>query len=362
MSTPQDEQGKIVPFPASEGPDLDAALWLGRLEDGMSPAQEAAFEAWLKASPEHARAWREMVGTWNAASELGSIFSPGTATELTDRPTGQGRPHHARKPSLGALVAGWLLLLGFVVTLGLERQDREPANVPAVFATAVGEQQSLQLPDGSSLTLNTATEARFFAEPDQRTLELAKGEIFLEVAKDPHRPFLVKTSAGTIRVTGTAFSVYLRNASSLEVVVEEGEVEVVPLGPASSLPERAAASPRALAKPLALRPGGRALVSKGAADVKALSLGEVKTALAWRDGLVMFSGEPLAEVVQHVGRYTDIRITISDPEIASLPIGGHFRVGEVHALLASLEMIFGISANAQGPEAYVLSRASEKGP
>ncbi|MGD1988947.1 MAG: hypothetical protein PVJ93_05810, partial [Pseudomonadales bacterium] len=61
-------------------------------------------------------------------------------------------------------------------------------------------------------------------------------------------------------------------------------------------------------------------------------------------------------------RYTDIDISISDPAIASLPIGGHFRVGEVNALLASLEMIFGISAQASGPKTYTLGRKAPQDP
>lgn len=356
MSLPRDENENIVAFPSTEGPEFEAALWLGRVEEGLDKEQEHAFQAWLASAPEHGVAWRAVASAWREASALEEVFPKDKAPEVSSSPAQGHKDALASRPSLRALTAGWLCLLSFVVLLGLITRTPDPSDLASAVTTKVGEQRTVALPDGSSATLNTATEVRFFSDDQIRRLELERGEVFLEVAKDPARPFWVITSAGNIRVTGTAFSVYLRDPQSLEVVVEEGEVQVSPLTASGTEAEADRGAPRSTPSVVAIRPGDRALLQEGFATVEALSIGEVKTALAWRDGLVMFTGEPLEEVVQHVGRYTDLEIKISDPEIASQPIGGHFRVGEIHSLLTSLEMIFGISATPQDPQTYVLSR------
>lgn len=358
MKTDGDKIGKIVEFPDAEGPELEAALWLGRVEDGLNAEQTAAWRAWRQASPDHERAWREIAGAWDEAAIVSTVFTKISA--YAPRPLQALRP--VPQPSTKALVAGWLFLLAFVVLLGLNAIDERHEAVPKTLVTRVGEQHTIELPDGSWITLNTATQVHFSADDQERTLELTQGEVFLDVAKDPDHPFRVKTSAGTILVTGTAFSVYLKNPQSLEVVVEEGEVEVTPVYPGLPLLAPGQGSAPTPAATVAVRPGSRAFLIKGTANLESLTASEIKTALSWRDGLVMFTGEPLEEVVQHVGRYTDIDISISDPAIASLPIGGHFRVGEVNALLASLEMIFGISAQASGPKTYTLGRKAPQDP
>ena len=43
--------------------------------------------------------------------------------------------------------------------------------------------------------------------------------------------------------------------------------------------------------------------------------------LAWRGGAVVFDSEPTGQAIAEIQRYTDARITISDPSIANLPVG-----------------------------------------
>lgn len=48
-----------------------AADWFARVRSGgMTPAQQAAFEAWRQADPAHAAAYAEMEAVWQALSRL----------------------------------------------------------------------------------------------------------------------------------------------------------------------------------------------------------------------------------------------------------------------------------------------------
>lgn len=61
---------------------------------------------------------------------------------------------------------------------------------------------------------------------DKREI-LVDGEVYLEVAADPSRPFIVKTSTIEVKVLGTRFNVCAyRDEPAASVVLVEGQVEV----------------------------------------------------------------------------------------------------------------------------------------
>ncbi len=70
--------------------------------------------------------------------------------------------------------------------------------------------------------------------------------------------------------------------------------------------------------------------------------GDLVRTLSWLDGLLVFAGESLEEVVAEVSRHTSILIEVADPELRKLRIGGQFQAGETDALFDVLESGFGI--------------------
>ena len=88
----------------------------------------------------------------------------------------------------------------------------------------VGEQKTVRLTDGSVLQLNTRSQARVAYTDGVREIEL-KGEALFTVAKDMHRPFLVRTHDATVRALGTRFNVY-EQGTATRVAVLEGRVRV----------------------------------------------------------------------------------------------------------------------------------------
>ena len=67
--------------------------------------------------------------------------------------------------------------------------------------------------------------------------------------------------------------------------------------------------------------------------------------MAWQEGYLAFSGEPLSEVVEQVNRYSPATLELGDPKLASVAIGGRFRIGDLDAVLDVLETNFGIQAH-----------------
>jgi len=203
------------------------------------------------------------------------------------------------------------------------------------LATAVGQQRNVTLADGSIVTLNTNTILETDLSRRMRQIYLRKGEAHFQVAHDRSRPFLVHAGDAVVRAVGTAFEVRLRSDQHVDVVVNEGRVEVQ-------------------AAPLALQPAGTRSRAASVA-VRALSAGEqlstatvdyavtpvsptqLSSELAWREGAIIFDGRPLSEAIAEIERYTDARIIVSDSRTAALPVGGRFRTDDVQGFFDGLQ-------------------------
>jgi transmembrane sensor len=71
---------------------------------------------------------------------------------------------------------------------------------------------------------------------------------------------------------------------------------------------------------------------------------ELGRKLAWRQGQLIYAGQPLAEVLADIGRYSNIEIELANPELRDVPVGGAFNVNQTDAIFAALENNFGIHA------------------
>ena len=100
----------------------------------------------------------------------------------------------------------------------------QPSDEP--ISTAVGEQRSITLADGSLIKLNTRTTIRHRFDESTRRVELIEGEALFDVARDEQRPFIVTAGATEVRVLGTSFNVYKQSDLEATVSVLEGRVTV----------------------------------------------------------------------------------------------------------------------------------------
>jgi transmembrane sensor len=70
---------------------------------------------------------------------------------------------------------------------------------------------------------------------------------------------------------------------------------------------------------------------------------QLSSELAWREGAIVFDGERLADAVAEIERYTDARITISDPAIGDLRVGGRFRTADLQEFFDALQTALPLS-------------------
>ncbi len=336
----------IIEFPYGDAIEEEAALWALRLDGGeMTSEMQTELKAWTHRSARHQQALERMSAMWRTADSLDAL------AQIAPMNQADPKPPLLRALVGGAIAAGLALLIGAVsVWMGafsLQTQHEE-------IRTAIGKQQTITLSDGSIMTLNTASHARIDINRKLRSVTLLEGEAHFDVAKDKNRPFRVFAANGLVQAVGTAFVVRIRD-EEVDVIVEEGVVQLfrkaLQTEPASAT--RAGGEWRSLA---ALTVAESATFDDRLERREKMEPSALKRKLLWRDGFLAFSGESLADVVEEMGRYTDMEIIIDGSELAALPIAGSYEAGNLQGMFDSLERAFGIRASRDADGRVVLSQ------
>ena len=287
----------------------EAADWLITLHyDYEKPSAQdmAAFGRWRQQSAAHGAAWlraEAMLGTF-------AQVPPDVCKQTL---AAARRPN--RRRSLAAL--GSLLMAAPASWLAWrELSWREWM---ADEMTAIGEQRSLVLPDGSQLTLNTASAVAIRFTGAERRVRLLAGEILVTTHTDPsptYRPFLVQTRAGTVQALGTRFSVRRIDATTTRVAVFEHAVGIKTVQGAS-----------------------RRLEEGSTADFDADAIGASaaveRSAALWERGMLLARNMRLADVVAEMARYRSGALHC-DPAVAELRVSGALSLKNADA---SLELL-----------------------
>lgn len=159
------------------------------------------------------------------------------------------------------------------------------------IAVAKGEKATVNLPDGSTVTLNSESKLYYPSNfnSQERWIKL-EGEAYFHVMKSNGRSFTVKTKNLNVRVLGTTFNVSAYNDdASHSVVLVNGSVEVNVGG----------------GKPHLIKPNE--MFAYNAQTGKAV-VEEVDTYsyTGWKDGILSFESEPIANVLEKVSRQFDV--------------------------------------------------------
>jgi transmembrane sensor len=319
--------------PPSKRIELEAARWAIRLRAGPLDRQEQAeFEAWCARSSRHQGAL--------ARARAGSAYVDRIAALAGKRPVQADQSSGPRHWAWRWLVAAGttaFVLVAITGWFGWRYRDR-------TYVTTVGEMRQVELPDGSNLVLNTASQAVVRYRRARREVELLKGEVLLEVVHDVTRPFLVQAAQLTATVTGTAFSVR-RQGTQVEVLVTQGSVEITHVNASGD------------EAPKHVGMNQRLVTQSGSVNVETINPQKAERLLSWRTGMVAFDGEPLSEAIAEINRYNHQQIVLDDPRLAARPIVGIFRATDVNTFVAAVADSYRAQVIVQGDVLRLQPRA-----
>ena len=342
-----------LPFAAADAAriELEAAEWIARRYAGLSPEEQHEFQRWRAVDPRHHATFTELEETWRA---LDRVRAPGEKRFGSDPDIlAPRRPRWARRFAPAFAAAAAVVLAG-AVWWRTASPDR--ASYASAVATAVGEFQQIELPDGSTLRVNTDTRLEIAYSASERRVRLTLGEAFFTVAKSHARPFFVEANGVAVRAVGTAFNVRL-HAQTVEVLVTEGRVRVADSARGESLIVARSAE-RSAGEPPLLVAGERAVVAAPSTAGEARSpvvadrvaAPDLARVLAWQERRLEFVAAPLAEIVAEFNRYNRMQLIVEGAGLAAERFGGSFRADQPDTLVRLLETRFGLRAERRGNE------------
>jgi transmembrane sensor len=336
----------------------EASMWLTRINRGLRPEEVDGLREWLKA-PKNRHAILDMARLWHEPDIIAilcEVFPQGPEPIKTE--FWRGFASIALK---AALVVG---LVVFAVTgqrpwsvlgnwwsraQGAQQATTaaapKPLFVRAIYSTAIGERREIQLPDDTTVQLNTGTRMVVAYSLGQREIVLPYGEATFHVAHEENRPFLVRAGSRRFEAVGTNFNVRVLTPENVALTVTEGNVRVL-YTPTDQQDTPAEARLRGN-MPLDDTTVGAletALVEPSLQFVRKIEASDVDSLLAWQQGMIFFKSEPLEKALAEVDRYTTTQFVVADDRLRKVRIGGHFHTGNIEEFLITLRKDFGVDS------------------
>lgn len=314
----------------------EAERWLVRLLDAdPHDPRRAEFERWIAADPVHASAYREAEQLWNLGME---------AARHPDLRAAANRAMHLARSdpakqlriwlSPAAAVAAAIFFLGGMVAFWLPALGANQQGIR--YATRTGQQQAIQLQDGSALLLDTDSVVVVRYGREARGIVLLHGRAEFRVRHDDDWPFVVSAGGGTVTDVGTTFQVSIGNHREVRVVLLEGSVSVAAAHSKSTLTT------------------GEALRFDRAGVVRAAHPADLQAALGWTSGEVVARGWALPRLLAEMNRYSSTKLELGDAALRDVRVTGTFRAGDQATLLKVLESGWSIRARRSSSTRVVL--------
>lgn len=320
-----------------------AEQWFLRLQEpGVTPDERAAAQRWRAAHPAHDAAWRQVEAVWRDTGDLAEDPAIADALRAAERPYPRAAARRSRGWwPIGGLAAAAMLALAVVIVPGRWGAQDLPPGIR--YATVLGEQRTVELADGSTVLLDTATVLTVRYANDRRRIDLQEGRADFQVRSDPGRPFVVQAAGGAVTAVGTRFQVRTQGTAAA-VTLLEGVVQVEP-------PE----SQRRQHDATMLEPGQRLRFDAADASWMTDTI-DLDIARGWAEGNIFARDRRLADLLAEMNRYSTTQLRLADPALADLPISGTFRVGDHASLVLALEHGWALHASRSAGGDIELSR------
>jgi transmembrane sensor len=337
-----------------------AALWVTDLHGpGRTPQLERQVRRWIDADPRHAAAFELATEAWQRSGDLPALLrgSPGPGRPEAER-AGITRPKRltrsawlsgrsgAARPILAALTA-MIATAAVIVGVSFVWGD--------ALVTGPGEQKTVDLADGSQITLDANSRVVIHYDDHMRQVILTRGEAFFSVAKHQSRPFVVAAGSRKIIAMGTSFEVRRESSedSAFAVTLIEGRVAIEPIGWPNMLPPVSGAGITLLTSGQRLRFSAEA--------TQPVDQPPLDRVTAWRRGQLIFEDASLREAAQEFNRYGKRKLRIEGVAAQSFRVGGVFKIGDVETFARAMANTYPLRVEERGRD-LILSDAAPHSP
>lgn len=311
--------------------EASAAAWAMRVDAGaLTSAEQSELDAWLACDARHLGAYIRAQVQWQNLERVAALASGVNTQQVVAANPARTIATAIEPPPFWRrreFVAG---IVGSLGLAGLGWSVVAPART--VYTTALGEVRRISLEDGSSLVLNSDSEAAVTFSRQLRTIQLLRGEALFEVTRDiAGRPFVLEAQQWRVSASESVFSTRLQGAR-MDLTVSMGSVE---------LQAQSAAATQPVVKRM-LAAQTTVLHESAPITVHNIPPAAVEQRLAWVRGMLAFSGESLQSAVDEFNRHNLRKLVIDDPQLAAQPVVGAFRANDVDGFAAAVAAVMDV--------------------
>lgn len=318
-------------------------LLVKHLSGQTSPDENKSIDEWLHKNPENQKTFQELKDTWKSLEQVKDIMD----IDLEEEWIRQKRTIEFKKQpendknkyfitwKISKIAAVFLVLIAavsvayFVFPFFLNNK-----------IVTNGTVQSIELPDGTNVTLNANTS---FIYPkkfkDNIRKVTLKGEAFFDVKPDPEKPFIISAKEAAVEVMGTSFNVnaYDRN-EDITVVVSTGTVALY----ITSNPSEKLILQEGIMGILNIE--DQSLIKRANTD---------RNFLAWKTKQIIFENETLNKVVQKLEDVYRTRIIVNNPALNNCRITASFDQQSIQSVIKVIEETLDIEFK-EGDNTYLI--------
>jgi len=193
--------------------------------------------------------------------------------------------------------------------------------VTTTLFAPMGSRVSFALPDGTKGWLNSGSSLEYQIPFSRNRQVSINGEAWFHVAKDEAHPFEITGGKSTVKVLGTKFNMSAYPEEKyVEVVLEEGKVEFTAPGIASAID---------------MKPDERLIYTSDSINI---NFTEPFKYSAWKEGKLIFRGDPMTEVARRIERWYNVEVVLADKQLENYVIRGTFQDDSLEDVIRYLAM------------------------
>lgn len=320
---------------ASEIDDA-ATVWAAKAERGLTESEKTDFDAWIDGDSRRLGAYIRAQAAWihaERAAALGKMPEGEPVVIVEDRPADTQRPQLLSRRMVMGVGGALAASAAAAYVVDVERYH--------TLESGVGEIRHIALKNGTTLVLDTDTRVDVVTSSNDRKLNLVRGQLFLDVARTRAAPLTVTARNLTVETIAGSFGLQNLIKAPLMALVTDGELLVSQSH--GLLRDRRSIG---VNKGHVLRLASDNRLA--AAEVHPAGTAEQAQLLAWRDGMISFGGEMLADAVRAFDRYSATRIVVADPALARQKITGLFKANDPRGFATAIAASLGGVVSGQG--------------
>jgi len=235
--------------------------------------------------------------------------------------------------------------------------------------TAKGSRTSLTLADGTKIWLNSNSRLVYPDNFKGSTREVfLEGEGYFEVAKNPQKPFYVKTDAIDVKVTGTIFN--LQNYPDerfVETTLIEGQViiersfgdvrkEIVTLEPKQKIIFQKSNETYELSESVKEEEPDKEKPIQKIEKAVLVEKANIEKTISWKNNVIIFENEPFHEIVNSLERRFGVNIVFQSESIKNLRFSGTFEEISIEQALEAMQFASPFNYKIEKDTIYIINK------